>query len=66
MKMKQRMFEKSLKAVLLKAKQEIVEESSGDEHDDTYVPVHWSLDNTYEELKLINSFCDVTVYEEVI
>ena len=63
LRIKQRMFEKSLNAILLEAKREIIEESSGDEHDDTYVPE--ARDNIYEELNLTNSFID-EIYEEII
>ena len=51
---KQRVFEKSLNAILLEAKKEIIEESSEDEKDNTYV--HESIDNIYEELNLSASF----------
>lgn len=60
---KQRVFEKSLNAILLEAKREIIEESSGDEKDDTYV--HENKDNIYEELNLSQSFVD-QIYEEII
>ena len=60
--MKQRMFEKSLNAILLEAKREIIEESSGDEHDDTYVPE--ARDNIYEELNLSRSYVE-QIYEEI-
>ena len=52
--MKQRVFEKSLNAILLEAKKEIIEESSGDEKDSTYVQE--TNDNIYEELNLSRSF----------
>ena len=45
---KQRVFEKSLDAILLEARREIIEESSSDESEDTYVAC--SQENTYEEL----------------
>lgn len=61
--MKQRVFEKSLNAILMEAKREIIEESSGDEHDDTYV--HEARDNIYEELNLSQSFVD-QIYEEIV
>ena len=61
---KQRLvFEKSLNAILLEAKREIIEESLGDEKDDNYV--HENKDNTYEELNLSQSFVD-QIYEEII
>ena len=60
---KQRVFEKSLNAILLEAKKEIIEESSGDEKDNTYV--HESIDNIYEELNLSKSFVD-DIYEEIV
>ena len=60
---KQRVFEKSLNAILLEAKKEIVEENSEDEKDNTYI--HESIDNIYEELNLTESFVD-EIYEEII
>ena len=61
-KIKQRVFEKSLNAILLEARQEIIEESSGDEADDTYVKE--AQDNLYEELDLDDSYVD-QIYEEI-
>ena len=61
--MKQRVFEKSLNAILLEAKKEIIEESSGDEKDSTYVQE--TNDNIYEELNLSRSFVE-QIYEEII
>ena len=61
--MKQRVFKKSLDAILLEAKKEIIEESSGDEKEDTYV--HENIDNIYEELNLTRSFVD-EIYEEIV
>ena len=43
---KQKVFKKSLDAILLEARKEIIEESSSDESDDTYVASN--QDNTYE------------------
>ena len=60
---KQRVFEKSLNAILLEAKKEIIEESSEDEKDNTYV--HETIDNIYEELNLSASFVD-EIYEEIV
>ena len=60
---KQRVFEKSLNAILLEAKKEIIEESSEDEKDNTYV--HESIDNIYEELNLSKSFVE-DIYEEIV
>ena len=60
---KQRVFEKSLNAILLGAKKEIVEENSEDEKDNTYV--HESIDNIYEELNLTESLVD-EIYEDII
>ena len=61
--MKHRVFEKSLNAILMEARQEIIEESSGDEADDTYVAE--AQDNLYEELNLSYSSVD-EIYEEII
>ena len=61
--MKQRVFEKSLNAILLEAKKEIIEESSEDEKDSTYVQE--TNDNIYEELNLSRSFVE-QIYEEII
>ena len=61
--MKQRVFKKSLDAILLEAQKEIIEESSGDEKEDTYV--HENIDNIYEELNLTRSFVD-EIYEEIV
>ena len=64
---KQRVFEKSLDAILLEARREIIEESSSDEGEDTYVDC--SQDNTYEELDFDQSGRlhqnDETIYEEI-
>ena len=60
--MKHRVFEKSLNASLMEARQEIIEESSGDEADDTYVAE--AQDNLYEELDLSYSSVD-EIYEEI-
>ena len=60
---KQRVFEKSLNAILLEAKKEIIEESSEDEKDNTYVPE--SIDNIYEELNISRSFVE-DIYEEIV
>ena len=60
---KQRVFEKSLNAILLEAKKEIIEESSEDEKDNTYV--HESIDNIYEELNISRSFVE-DIYEEIV
>ena len=61
---KQRVFEKSLNAILLEAKKEIVEENSEDEKDNTYV--HESIDNIYEELNLNTESFGDEIYEEII
>ena len=67
--MKHRVFEKSLNAILMEARQEIIEESSGDEEaaDDTYVAeaVMEDQDNLYEELDLSYSSVD-EIYEEIL
>ena len=60
---KQRVFEKSLNAILLEARQEIIEESSGSEADDTYVAE--AHDNLYEELDLSYNYGD-EIYEEIV
>ena len=64
---KQRVFEKSLDAILLEARREIIEESSSDESEDTYVDC--SQDNTYEELYFDKNFRlpqnEETIYEEI-
>ena len=66
--MKHRVFEKSLNAILMEARQEIIEESSGDEADDTYVAEAGEAgeagDNLYEELDLSYSSVD-EIYEEI-
>ena len=64
---KQRVFEKSLDAILLEARREIIEESSSDESEDTYVD--FSQDNTYEELDFNQNDRlpqnEETIYEEI-
>ena len=64
---KQRVFEKSLDAILLEARREIIEESSSDESEDTYVDC--SQDNTYEELYFEQNGRlpqdEETIYEEI-
>ena len=60
---KQRVFQKSLGAILLEARKEIIEESSGDEADDTYVAK--AQDNLYEELDLSYNYGD-EIYEEIL
>ena len=52
-----------MNAILLEAKKEIIEESSGDEKDSTYVQE--TNDNIYEELNLSRSFVE-QIYEEII
>ena len=63
LRMKQRVFEKSLNAILLEARREIIEESSEDEQNDTYVAE--AKDNIYEELNLSRSYID-EIYEEIL
>ena len=63
MKYRQRVFEKSLDAILLEARKEIIEESSGSEADDTYVAE--AHDNLYEELDLTYNYGD-DIYEEIV
>ena len=68
--MKQKVFEKSLNAILLEARREIIEESSssGDEGENEYVAC--GRENSYAELKFENNFekipeDDEGIYEEI-
>ena len=68
---KQRVLERSLQAVLLEARRELVQESEAEEeqNNNTYVAFH-EVDNIYEELNF--STCAVkgedefTLYEEIL
>ena len=61
---KQKVFKKSLDAILLEARKEIIEESSSDESDDTYVACN--QDNTYEELHFPGTLLhEESIYEEI-
>ena len=61
---KQSVFEKSLDAIILEARREIIEESSSDEGDNTYVSCN--EENIYEELNFKENECEEEVYEEII